>query len=255
MTSDPTAPDEPAVPAGPAATVAVVPAVPSVDAPASPDAPGARTPELSPAACGARLAELFPALFVPQGAPGPLKPIKLRIQADIQVRAPGLFSKRVLGIFFSRYTTSTAYLKALVNAPHRFDLDGQPAGEIAGEHRQAAGEELARRRELHQARHAAEREAQWQAQHAARAAEDAARRERANLLRAFETTTLTRANFCALKGLTDAALESALEVAWHERNAMPARPPAAEARAPHAAPRPGPSDRPTGPRRPPRERA
>ena len=75
--------------------------------------------------------------------------MKLRIQADIQQRAPGLFSKRAMGIFFSRYTTGNAYLKALTLAPHRFDLDGQAAGEISDEHRQLAAEELARRRGLH----------------------------------------------------------------------------------------------------------
>ncbi len=113
-------------------------------------------PDMSPAACGARLAELFPALFAAaapgatQSAPGaqaPLvKPIKLKIHADIQARAPGVFTKRMLGIFFSRYTTSNAYLKALAMAPSRIDLDGEPAGEIAEEHRQAAGVELERRR-------------------------------------------------------------------------------------------------------------
>ncbi len=107
--------------------------------------------ELSPAACGTKLSELFPALFVSpqqmnQGAL--VKPIKLRIHADIQARAPGLFSKRTLGIFFSRYTTTTPYLKALAKSPHRFDLDGQPAGDIAQEHRDAAALEVERRRTI-----------------------------------------------------------------------------------------------------------
>ena len=120
-------------------------------APASP-----RPPEMSPAECGARLAALFPALF---GTEGPRKPIKLRIQADLQVRAPGMFSKRVLGMFLSRYTTTTAYLRALSTATQRIDLDGQPAGDIAEEHRAAALAELERRREIVAARRAAERAA------------------------------------------------------------------------------------------------
>ena len=124
------------------------------------DAPleaAAAAPEVSPATTGARLAELFPALFsaAAPGAPGPAKPIKLRIHADIQARAPGLFSKRVLGIFFSRFTTTTAYLKALVNAPQRLDLDGEPAGDISEEHRQLARDELARRQALAAERRAA----------------------------------------------------------------------------------------------------
>jgi ProP effector len=60
------------------------------------------------------------------------------------------------------------------------------------------------------------------------AAELEARRSRANVLRAFETTTLTRSNFCALKGMTDAALEAVLVQARADRgdrhDAAPQRP-------------------------------
>jgi len=135
-----------------------------IDAPPATAAPGAEEAattapaksELSPAACAARLAEMFPALF---GTQGPPKPIKLRIQADIQERAPGLFTRKALSIVLHRHTTSTPYLKALVAAPTRFDLDGQPAGEIAEEHRQAAREEVERRRAVVAARRAAEGQA------------------------------------------------------------------------------------------------
>ncbi len=172
--------------------------------------------DLSPAACAAKLAELFPALFGP-GAP---RPLKLRVQADIQQRAPGVFTRKSLSIFLQRHTTGTAYLKALVNAPQRVDLDGLPAGEVAAEHRQAAVVELERRRALHDARRAAERDAQRKAYDEARRqrqAEDRAQGERAALLRAYETTTLTRANFCALKGLPEADLDAALAQARQER--------------------------------------
>ena len=176
--------------------------------------------ELTPAACAAQLAELFPAVFTP----GRAKPLKLRIQADIQSRAPGVFTRKTLSAFLHRHTTSTAYLKALVNAPQRIDLDGAPAGEVAEEHRAAAGVELERRRALHDARRAAEREAQRYAQRAAheqarrehdearraQAAEEQARRESDGLLRAYESSTLTRANFCALKGIVEADLEALL---------------------------------------------
>lgn len=150
----------------------------------------AKTPDMSPAECARQLRERFPALF-----DGPAKPLKLRIQADIQARAPGQFSKTVLSAFLRRYTGSTAYLIALTRQPQRVDLDGAPAGELVDEHRQAAVEELARRRAL-----VAER----------RAADDAQRQQRAHLLRDFERTTLTPANFCALKGLTPEALEQQL---------------------------------------------
>jgi sRNA-binding protein len=265
------------------------------------DAPAAAAAgDMSPAACGARLTELFPALFAAPGAPGPVKPIKLRIHADIQARAPGVFTKRVLSLFFSRYTTSNAYLKALVNAPHRFDLDGEPAGEIAAEHRQAATEELARRHALAAERRAAQRppprreapvaegdaaqgeqraprsedrrgpppdartterpprsprppqaprsrdglrperaadpqlpqgpdrpphharpksapRARDTAPPAATLPTDPAQRERATLLRSFESSPLSKANFCALKGITEAALDAALAQAQAER--------------------------------------
>jgi sRNA-binding protein len=187
---------------------------------------------LSPAACAALLAERFPALF---GA-GRALPIKLRIQADIQQRAPGIFSKKSLSIFLHRYTTSTAYLKALGTAPHRLDLDGAPAGDIDDVHRQAAIAEAQRRKQMFDERRAAERDLQREAAQAARQTQNAqnaareaarhaasnnaeaeARRNRAALLRAFETTTLTPANFCALKGLVEAELQGQLTLARQER--------------------------------------
>ncbi len=265
-------------------------------APAAPVAP----PGVSPAECGARLATLFPALFIAPGAPGPFKPIKLRIHTDIQARAPGEFSKRVLGIFFSRYTTTNAYLKAIV-APgaQRFDLDGAPAGEIAEEHRAAAVEEIARRqaiaaerramqqprrappppqreqpshpgaatgdaaadpharpprpqreqrpqRDAHEPRRdsrppprgaaprkrqaahaqrparrddASRSQAQTQAPEQAPSAlpTDPAQRERAVLLRSFEASTISKANFCALKRMSEAELDALLAQARAER--------------------------------------
>lgn len=183
-------------------------------------------PELSPAVCAARLAELFPAVFSP-GAP---KPLKLRIQADVRQRAPGIFTRKALSGFLHRHTTSTAYLKALLNSPQRIDLDGLPAGDVASEHREAAATELQRRRSLHDARRAAEREAQRAAEREAQRAERAAhvaaqraravqdeqRRERQALLRAYEASTLTRSNFCALKGVSEAQLEALLAQARQE---------------------------------------
>jgi ProP effector len=143
------------VPAEAAAVVAAEAAAADADADAS--APKtAAIPDLSPAACAALLAERFPALF----GVGHALPIKLRIQADIQARAPGVFNKKSLSIFLHRHTTSTAYIKALVNSPQRIDLDGQPAGEIAQEHKDAGVVELQRRQAIVQARRVAEREAQ-----------------------------------------------------------------------------------------------
>ncbi len=118
------------------------------------------TREISPAACAGLLKQHFPALFG-----GPPKPLKLRIQADINQRAPGVFTKPALSAFFRRYTGSTAYLIALGKATQRFDLDGQPAGELSEEHRNLAREELARRRQVSRERDQ-QAQAQVQAQHA-----------------------------------------------------------------------------------------
>lgn len=266
----PEAPAAEAVAAAPETAAAEVPSdvpAPEAEAEAPPEAaPAPGTPDLSPAEVGARLAELFPALFA-----GPAKPIKLRVHADIQARAPGLFTKKSLSIFFHRHTTSTAYLRALSSAPSRLDLDGQPAGEIADEHRNAATVELERRRGIVEAKRQAEREArkaqfkaqakaereqfkaqraqaqaervQHEAERAQRDAEFEARRERSALLRAFETSTLTKANFCALKGIPEAELDARLAQAREERAARPPRPEFADRRPP-------PGDRPPRAERP-----
>jgi ProP effector len=300
---------------------------------------------LSPAAVAALLAERFPALF---GA-GRALPIKLRIQADIQQRAPGVLNKKSLSVFLHRYTTSTAYLKALSTQPNRLDLDGAPAGEIEAVHKEAAAAEVLRRKQMFDERRAAERDAQRKAAQEARrgqqrqaaqaapgeqapaapateggdatpqvphaphtprppradrpprgdrndrnarndrapgpprgdraprpdrpaptdrppradrpdrgdrnernerparppreampaqetkqpvfdSAENEARRSRATLLRSYETTTLTRANFCALKGMAEADLQTQLDQARQEREQRPPQAPRPEHR-------------------------
>jgi sRNA-binding protein len=196
----------------------------------SPSGPADRPAELSPAACGDLLKQHFPALFT--GAP---KPLKLRIQADIQQRAPGIFSKNALGAFFRRYTGSTGYLIALGKASQRFDLDGQGAGELSEEHRQLARDELARRRQLTRERDLvaqSQQQARQQALQAEQAEQLQARQARAALLRDFERTTLTPANFCALKGLTPEALAPQLAQARQEAAEAPPLRPAEERRGP-----------------------
>jgi len=234
---------------------------------------GASRPEAGVADTARLLAEHFPALF---GA-GVIKPIKLRIQTDIHQRAPGVFTKKALSMFLQRYTTATAYLRALVaDGATRIDLDGQPVGEIAAEHREAAGLELERRRDIVEAKKLAAREAARASRQDARprrpprppapsqpaavsqpgssdrprrphkprpernparaqeqqpvyapasrstpeqAAEAEARRQRALLLRSFEQSPLSKANFGALKGLSEAALDALLTLARQERGA------------------------------------
>jgi ProP effector len=182
------------------------------DTQASEAAPaGAPKPTESPAATAARLAELFPALFA-----GPAKPFKLRIQVDIQERAPGVFSKQALSAYFRRHTGTTSYLMAVSKGKQRFDLDGQPAGELSDEHRQLATDELARRRTAVNAKREAEG--------AKLELEVQQRRNRAALLRDFETTKLTTANFCALKGLPVEALDGLLALAREDAKEDALRP-------------------------------
>ena len=169
--------------------------------------------ELSPAACAAQLGARFPALF----GPGVALPLKLRIQADIQQRAPGVFTRKALSAFLHRHTTGNAYLKALARATQRFDLDGAPAGELADEHRQAAVAELERRRGVHLQRREAQVAAERDARRESAETEGRARAERAALLRAHEASTLTRKNFCALKGVAEADLDALLAQARQER--------------------------------------
>jgi len=184
--------------------------VPTPDTPpTAPEAPAESTTPAAVAApteparvdCGPQLAERFPALFS-----GPPKPLKLRIQNDIQERAPGVFSKQALSAFFRRYTTTTPYLIAVSKAKQRFDLDGQPAGDLSDEHREAAVTELQRRRTIRESR---------------RVLEEAQRRNRATLLHDFERTTLTPANFCALKGIAVDQLDGLLALARQEAQERP----------------------------------
>lgn len=154
--------------------------------------------------CAQRLAQLWPALFA-----GAARPIKLRIQKDIQERSPGVFSRAVLSAFLHRYTGSGAYLRAIARGGQRFDLDGQAAGEISDEHRKAAAEEIERRR----ARRVERDELEL-----------ARRRNRAALLHDFERTTLTRANFCALKGVAEDELDALLAIARDEAAQAPPQP-------------------------------
>ena len=223
----------PALPAEPTASpeavevvTAVATEVTAVVAAVVADAvPATKPAELNPAACAEKLKQLAPALFS-----GAAKPLKLRIQIDIQERAPGVFTKQALSAFFRRHTGSTSYLLAVAKGTHRFDLDGQPSGEITDEHRKVANEELARRRENQQSR---------------RDLEEQQCRNRAGLLHDFERTTLTRANFCVLKGVADEELDGLLVIAREEA----AQPRGPEPRR-HEANRPGQRPRPEGERRP-----
>jgi len=205
-------PAEAAEAAAPAVEQAPVAEAPVAEVPAAEAAAAEAAPAAAEAGpdVAAQLKALFPALFT-----GGHKPLKLRIQADIQERAPGQFTKAQLSAFFRRYTGNTGYLIALTKSKTRFDLDGNEAGELSEEHLAAAKEELNRRRNLKNERVAAEREQEnLLAQQ---------RRNRAGLLWDFERTTLTLKNFCTLKGVTEEELPGLLDIARKERSEMPPR--------------------------------
>jgi len=172
--------------------------------PALESEPAGQGPQPALEDAGPQLKKLYPALFS-----NPPKPLKLRIQADIQARTPGQFTKPQLSAFLRRYTGSHAYLNALVKATHRFDLDGNPGDELSDEHRNAAVEELARRRANTQARMALEQEQ---------------RANRATLLKEYEANTLPAAEFAAAKGIAEAELEPLIARARKEATEPPPAP-------------------------------
>lgn len=224
--------DATADPADPADAALAEPApLPTAEPAATGDAASAAPPGLSPAEVAQRLKALFPSLF--GGAP---KPLKLRIQSDIQQRAPGEFTRRSLSAFLHRHTGSTGYLMAITRLGQRYDLDGVAVEPVNEEHRAAAAAELARRRGNQEER---------------RELEQTQRHNRAGLLRDHETTTLTRANFCVLKGVDPEQLDELLALARREADEAAQQRPAAFERPRPAPPRPGGPPR-RGPRAAPR---
>jgi ProP effector len=81
------------------------------------------------------LAERFPLAIKPKGADK--SPLKIGVKQDVIARCPDL-SKRQIRDALRDYTSGFLYLRALINGACRIDLDGQPAGEIAAEHRTGA---------------------------------------------------------------------------------------------------------------------
>lgn len=72
------------------------------------------------------------------------KPLALKIDAAILERFPD-FDRKNLRIALRMHTASTKYLKAVARETQRYDLDGQPAGELAEEHRTHAATTLKER--------------------------------------------------------------------------------------------------------------
>jgi ProP effector len=66
-----------------------------------------------------------------------VQPLAIGIHKSIKARLPDI-SDAPLRLALKAHTASTKYLKALASGEKRFDLDGNPAGEVTPEQRQQA---------------------------------------------------------------------------------------------------------------------
>jgi ProP effector len=72
------------------------------------------------------------------------QPLAIGIHKAIKARLPDI-GEASLRIVLKGYTASTKYLKAIANGKQRFDLDGNPAGDVTAEQRQQALETIKER--------------------------------------------------------------------------------------------------------------
>jgi len=72
------------------------------------------------------------------------QPLAIGIHKAIKLRLPDI-AEGSLRIALKGYTASTKYLKAIANGKQRFDLDGNPAGDVTAEQRQQALETIKER--------------------------------------------------------------------------------------------------------------
>ena len=105
--------------------------------PAQPEQTVAAKPRIEPRALLQRLQQASPAF-------GECKPLALKIDAAILARFPE-FDRKTLRAALRMHTASTRYLKAVERASERFDLDGNPAGEVTEEQRAHASATLKER--------------------------------------------------------------------------------------------------------------
>lgn len=90
-------------------------------------------------------------------------PLAIGTHKVIKERMPELDGKQLRSAL-KNHTASTRYLKALLQGDKRFDLDGNPSGEITEEQRQQASEALRERFKKKAEQHKAEQLAAKQAQ-------------------------------------------------------------------------------------------
>jgi ProP effector len=95
-------------------------------------------------------------------------PLEIGIDKQLIARMPEL-ERKTVRIALGLHTNSTRYLKAMAKATARFDLDGNPAGEVPQAHRSHATEALRERFKKEADLRKAQRQAQQEAEEAARA--------------------------------------------------------------------------------------
>jgi ProP effector len=72
------------------------------------------------------------------------KPLALKIESDVLERFPA-FDRKSLRVALRMHTASTRYLKMIERSVERFDLDGNPRGEVTDEQRAYANGKLKER--------------------------------------------------------------------------------------------------------------
>jgi ProP effector len=87
---------------------------------------------------------------------GKFKPLAIGIDKQLLERETGV-DRKTLRLALGMHTHSFRYLKSMEKADRRFDLDGNPAGEVPEEHRQHAADILRERAKKEAERREAER--------------------------------------------------------------------------------------------------
>ncbi len=89
-----------------------------------------------------QLIQTYPAAFFPGGVKR-IHPLKIGIYKDLSPVSKGWgYEPNELKFALKYYTRPMRYQMALLKAPHRIDLLGEPAGEITAAHRQVAQEKV-----------------------------------------------------------------------------------------------------------------
>jgi len=88
--------------------------------------------------------------------------LAIGIDKQLLTRLPGI-DRKALRITLAMHTNSLRYLKAVAEATNRFDLDGQPSGEVTEAHRSHAAELVKERLRKQAEERKRQREAEAQA--------------------------------------------------------------------------------------------